>query len=106
MVSKDGIIIDRREMLKVKIKSLAAEAQIIRREEFKARGQLRDELSIHRRGVVRNEARHAHIAYGLIRGRDYGAIEQTTKFPPSWEHVRRLCKRYGPSNFQEPACMS
>lgn len=83
-------IIDRREMLRVKAKSLAAEARIIRREETRALGRkyrkvtdstgkertqhfggeynpLYHELRLHRLSL-RAEARATHLAYGFIRG--------------------------------------
>ena len=78
-------VVDRREMLRVKIKSLAEEARIIRKEEkrvlfrkprtFRGRtvwagtsGPLHIELWYHRVTDVRWHARAAHLAYGLIRG--------------------------------------
>jgi hypothetical protein len=95
-------IVDRREQLKVKVKSLAEEARIIRKEEQKAFGQLRDELYLHRIHVVRRHSRSAHIAYGLILGRDYKQMEQKCEVPPDWQEVKRLCKKYGPHGFNGP----
>lgn len=99
-------IIDRREMLRVKVKSLAVEAQIIRKEEQRARGQLRYELELHRKFVVRKAARHAHLAYGFIRGLTLEQMEPTRKTDPDWETVRKMLKKYGPRNFVEPECMT
>lgn len=99
MYAKDGKIIDRREMLKVKIKSLAEEARIIRREEHRTRGELRNELREHRVGIVRSEARATHIAYGLIRGRSLDRIEPGAKRQPDWKKIESMCKRYGPTGF-------
>lgn len=65
----------------------------------------RDRVVIGDRNKNGERASHAHIAYGLIRGRTYESIEKP-KTPPSWENVRRLCRKYGPANFQEPTCMS
>ena len=98
-------IIDRREMLKVKIKSLAEEARIIRREEHRTHGELRSELRNHRVIVVRREARVAHVAYGLIRGLAYERIEPGARTAPNWKRVRELCKKYGPANIAEPEAM-
>lgn len=95
-------LVDRREMLKIKIKSLAAEARIIRKEEKKTFGTLRNELHDHRVKDVRWVARHAHIAYGLIRGRAYERMEQKAKHEPNWKEVERLCKKYGPKGFNGP----
>lgn len=80
--------------LKVKVKSLAEEARIIRHEEHAAKRQYRwakDQqgaeaiyteahntfwgLRQHRTYDVRNEARAAHIAYGYLRGLSYAVIE-------------------------------
>lgn len=96
MYDKEGkTIVDRREMLRVKLKSLAEEAKIIRKEERRTHGRLRDELHLHRVGIVRHEARHSHIAYGFIRGRTIEQMEPTSKTPFSKEHVERLVKKYG-----------
>lgn len=76
--------------LKIKIKSLAAEARMIRQQELKTHThhkdgsldakniELRDSLALHRRWDVRNECRAAHIAYGFLRGRSYRQIEPST----------------------------
>lgn len=84
--------------LKMKIKSLAAEAQIIRREErrFK-RGDhpIRVGLSAHRRIDVRQEARAAGLAYGFLRGRDYRRLEAKTHTKPDWARVEKLALKYG-----------
>ena len=106
MYSKDRVtLLDRREMLRVKIKSLAEEARIIRREERATFGTLREELYRHRMDVVRSEARHAHLAYGFIRGLSYEQMEASTNQSPYWERVRQLIKKYGPKNFTEPSVM-
>lgn len=78
MYDKNTVLIDRREMLRVKAKSLAEEAHLIRREERRTRGLLRDELRWHRTGVVRFEARATHLAYGIIRGRSIDRIEKSS----------------------------
>lgn len=86
---------DRRRHLKVKIKSLAAEARIIRQEERRSRGRLRDSLALHRKGVVREEARYSQLAYGFIRGRRYEQLETS----PKGVDIRRLMdliERFGP----------
>lgn len=95
MYDKDNRIIDRREMLRIKIKSLAEEARIIRKEEHRTHGALRNELHLHRVGVVRHEARHTHIAYGLLRGRTIEQIEPGAKVDPDMKKVEAMLKRYG-----------
>lgn len=71
--------------LKIKLKSLAEEARIIRKEEKKAfdagdyaKGT---ELYLHRLHVVSKAARHTHLAYAMIRGKAYRDVERTTKRP-------------------------
>ena len=105
MYSKDNRIIDRREMLRVKLKCFAAEARIIRREEQRTHGDLRDELSRHRRGIVRWEARHAHLAYGFVRGRTLAQMEPKSDTTPDWEKIRKMLKKYGPAGMLEPEVM-
>lgn len=106
--------------LKIKIKSLALEAETIRREEkkFKTRYQylankaledntaeilIRREASLntrialheHRVNHVRKEARAALLAYGFLNGRDYVEIEGYTRTGFSWKRVEELVKKYG-----------
>lgn len=95
---------DQRVYLKVKIKSLAEEARIIRREEQRPRRDMdtcgysptRTGLWEHRVTVVRNASRNALLAYGFIRGRKYSQIEPSAKTKPDWEEVKRLVSKYGP----------
>lgn len=95
MLDKEGLWVDRREMLRVKLKSLAAEAKIIRFEERRSRGELLGELWAHRVFIVRAEARATHVAYGLIRGHAYERIERP-KSAPDWDKVKGMIERYGP----------
>lgn len=85
--------------LKIKIKSLAAEARIIRHEENKWPGasDVRTGLHLHRVNEVRREARVALLAYGFIRGRTYQQIESNTCpwIAPDWTRVAVLASRYG-----------
>lgn len=110
--------------LKVKIKSLAAEARIIRAEEKKfnavverpmlQRGQpriprtvkwkaspeqlrIRAQLWEHRTKDVRGEARCSLIAYGYLRGRKYKWVEDKAKTPPNWENVQRIIEKFRPA---------
>lgn len=96
-------IIDRREMLKVKLKSLAAEARIIRKEERKTHGQLREELYRHRIDVVRRVARNTHIAYGIIRGKTIDQIEPSRQTEPDWDSINKMIMKYGPLNTEDRA---
>jgi hypothetical protein len=69
------------EYLRVKIKSLAEEARIIRHEEHRAsayhRGLLCAKLRDHRVKEVRPEARAALLAYAFLRGRPYTTVERS-----------------------------
>lgn len=71
---------DKRVYLKVKIKSLAEEARIIRKEESRARTpELKQSLKHHRKWDVRNEARATLVAYGYLRGKKLCEIEPKMK---------------------------
>lgn len=104
--------------LKIKIKSLAAEAVIIKREErrylkhignrdvnkpgeplhikliYKKDHPLRLALRAHRIGEVRTECRSAHIAYGYLRGRAYKQIENKCHQAPNWQRIETLIAKY------------
>lgn len=115
MYDKSGKLIDRREMLKIKLKSLADEARIIRQQEHAAsrnenwimektgqgiRESLQTELHHHRIFVVRKAARDTHIAYGLIRGKTWQQMEPTAKTHPDWDAVEKMVKKYGPHGME------
>lgn len=84
--------------LKVKVKSLAAEAAIIRMEEGRSRGELRSSLRWHRQYDVRREQRAAQLAYGYLRGVAMTRIEPGAKTKPDWDRVRALVKKFGPKD--------
>lgn len=65
---------DKRQLLKIKLKSLGAESRFIRKEERKTAGDLREEMYLHRM-MLRREARATHLAYGFIRGKSRACIE-------------------------------
>lgn len=100
--------------LKVKIKSLAAEARIIVHEEQRvlrraahlaatespkgaaawvAYRSLRD----HRRAVVGTAARRSLLAYGFLRGLAYARIEPSNSSIPDWDAVWRVAERFASS---------
>jgi hypothetical protein len=97
---------DKRVYLKVKVKSLAAEALIIRKEEKKNTkvdpelgcNPIRMGLKDHRKGVVRWEARHALLAYGFIRGRAYRQIEPSGSGSFDVDKVWRMIEKYSEKN--------
>jgi hypothetical protein len=86
---------ERRRALRVKIKSLAAEARIIRQEESRTRRQMTDaagkpdlvaalasafvSLRAHRTNDVRRESRYSLLAYALLRGRSMASAEPVSK---------------------------
>lgn len=96
---------DRRVELKVKIKSLAAEARVIRTEESKAkaRGDRHkvNSLHNHRVGIVRNEARLSLLCYAMLRGRTYAQVEprhdNSTRPPKTIDvnKLKRLARSFG-----------
>lgn len=101
--------IDEREFLKIKIKSLTAEARIIRDAEKHAHpASLRHSLYVHRVHTVRRAARETCLAYGYIRGVDLRQMEANagTTNPaglawvnPDWVAIKKMITRYGPKNF-------
>lgn len=104
-----------RQKLRVKIKSLAEEARIIRFEEKKTHNdETRESLYLHRIFVVRNEARAALLAYGYMRGLPLYKIEP--KAEEDWnrakcfERARVIVYKYGTkeahAGFIEWACSS
>lgn len=103
---------DRRVHLKVKIKSLAVEAKIIRHEERRAKARARSvraseearkwasheltSLQYHRRWGVRKEARHSQLAYAFIRGTAYRTVEPKVREgnEPDWKQVASIAARF------------
>lgn len=83
--------------LKIKLKSLAAEQRIIRREELANKGNIAKAGSLHYHRVccVRPIIRATHIAYGLLNGLEYNEIERSTKTVPHWGKVEAMLKKYG-----------
>jgi hypothetical protein len=91
---------DRRKQLKVKIKSLAEEARIIRLEERRAkeRGDYRlfCELQDHRRRVVREAARESQLAYFYVRGCPMGKEPEAKCRKPLPHNLEMVIARFGP----------
>lgn len=115
-IVSNPVIRDRRRELRVKIKSLAEEARIIRREEQRCRDSLsrtvgHDDqraalaqsyvsLRSHRVLDVRRESRYSLLAYAMIRGRSYRS--QEAKADPSKLDIDKLTNlvyRFGGSAF-------
>ena len=64
---------------RVNVKSLAAEAIIIRKEMGRASESDRCALYIHKTNVVKKEARLANLALAFLRGQPYKSCEITNK---------------------------
>jgi len=95
------------KLLKVKIKSLAAEARIIRLEERRAgkSNTLREQLYRHRTRDVRTEQRASLLAYAFLRGRPLAAVEPKRgpehewQAAARWKRVEELVKRFGTTSW-------
>jgi hypothetical protein len=81
--------------LKVKIKSLAAEAKIIRLEETRSKGSQRQSLYFHRIYDVRQEARLSQLAYAFLRGREYSQVESKNSKLVNWDRLIKLVEKFG-----------
>lgn len=79
-------------MLKIKLKSLAAEAKIIRKEERRCPAW-QSELWHHRISIVRRVARETHLAYAAIRGRS--SPEREGSRPYDAKAVNSMILKYG-----------
>lgn len=90
-----------RSKFRVKIRSLAEEARIIRHEEQKHDGQSSDRgiLRHHRITVVRSEQRAALLAYAWCRRMPYSVVEFTKSSTPDMKSVQRICKSLGWSSW-------
>lgn len=88
-------------LLKVKAKSLAAEARIIRKDEKKYRGTFRyEQLYRHRLDIVRKVARETHLALSFLYGRDISECERNFDkrdwlHLPDWDKVKKMVDKYG-----------
>ena len=81
--------------LKIKVKSLAEEARIIRHEEHQTAGMERWNLQHHRKGHLRWYTRCNQLAYGCLKGIPYSQLEQKCSEPPSWGEIKKLIVRFG-----------
>lgn len=92
--------------MKIKIKSLAAEARIIRVEEAKAKKarktELLSSLAEHRRGKLRQAARESYLVYAFLRGVPYWVVEKPGSSKPNWDEVEKAIKRFRSFNNWTP----
>jgi hypothetical protein len=96
-------MINRKLGLKVKVKHLAEEARIIRKEELRNAGDTRDWLYLHRILGVRPECRATHIAYAFVKGTP---LEKVERFPEEipiqvWKRVTAMVKKYSNRDMKE-----
>ena len=52
--------------------------------------------------MLRKEARSTCLALGFMRGRTHDQMEPVRYTEPNWEEVQRLCKKYGPPDWNGP----
>ena len=111
----EEVVRDRRVELKIKLKSLAAEARIIRQEEIRCRRRIRHLVTVptapqprpwhaalryrlyeHRTAVLRPEARYSQLAYAFLRGRPYRSTESRVRpgNEPSPDRVANIAHRF------------
>jgi len=89
----------RNPYLRVKLKSLAEEARIIRVEEKRANlardYELQGCLRWHRIDIVRKASRETLLAYQYLRGIPYSVVEKEGSEEPNWKSVLSMIRRYG-----------
>ena len=86
--------------LRIKVKSLAAEAGIIRTEEKKFVGSDRESLYYHRILDVRNEARATQLAIAWFNNKPYNTVERKCKDEGKRNHyivprMLSMIRKYG-----------
>lgn len=83
--------------LKVKIKSLAEESKIIRKEEKKTTFATRNWLHEHRVLNVRQESRASFIAYAFLRNKPIKSVEKYPSQIPiiTLGRAEKLARKYG-----------
>ena len=99
----------RNPFLRVKLKSLAAEAKIIRAEEERARKRgdfhLVNELHDHRVFVVRRQTRATLLAYQFLRGVPYAKVEpeslKSKARTDTYYAAIKMASKYGGLDYNE-----
>ncbi len=89
--------------LRVKLKSLAAEARIIRIEEVRAGKQydLQGALRDHRIFTVRRAARETLLAYQYLRGIPYEVVEKPNSKAITLKPIVTMTNKYGQKRINE-----
>jgi hypothetical protein len=101
-------LVDRRELLKIKLEHCVAEVAIIRRAEAKQKAYgkrvalpqpfLLIEMQDHRRKEVRHNLRLTGLALGFIRGHDLSRMEPYSVnllTSEDWKQIGAMVKKYG-----------
>ena len=96
-------MINKKLGLKVKVKHLAEEARIIRKEEQRNYGDTRDWLYLHRINGVRPECRATHIAYAFAKDIELSKVERYPERIPVnvWARVTKMVGLYSDKSTQE-----
>ncbi len=96
-------MINKKLGLRVKVKHLAEEARIIRKEEHRTYGDTRDWLYLHRINNVRPECRATHIAYAFAKGTPLESLEKyPSEIPVSvWARVTKMIELYSNRSREE-----
>jgi len=81
--------------LRIKIKTAAEEARLIRAEAHKTWGDARWDLNAHRTGKLRRHARENLLVYGALRGVPYEVMERRCETPPNFSNVEKTALRFG-----------
>lgn len=96
-------MINKKLALRIKVKHLAEEARIIKKEEQRNYGDTRNWLYLHRINGVRPECRATQIAYAFAKGTPLESVERyPEKIPQSvWVRVARMVKDYSNRSKEE-----
>jgi hypothetical protein len=89
---------DRRVMLRVNIRQMMFESQLIRRKEngYPRHHEQRAQLRTHRVNFLRPAQRNAQLALVFLRGKHaYSAVEANPRTKPDWREVQRLVTAFG-----------
>jgi len=81
--------------LRIKVKTLVAESQIIRKESKKTNGMVKWNLNDHRKTIVRQHTRFNLLAYGFLKGISYESMEKKCNETPSFNSISNVAIKFG-----------
>lgn len=85
--------------LRVNIKSLSAESQIIKKEFRRHKTEsVRNSLYLHRVNNVRQESRITQLTLAAIKGIPYQQVERNAKAEPIWKKIIAKIDRHSQSH--------